>query len=315
MARLSRGDEMPYDSGGSTEASASILFTKEDDISDTVVPRLLVAGADMGRISTYKLAGSEDIEGGVPFTIPEDLDRLEQAMRETGARLVVIDPFASYLSQKWTQTVNDKARSAMTPLAALARRTNVAIVLIRHFRKAEAGKAIYKGGGAIDYAAAARSVLAVVEAPDDPTHERLLVSVKVNNAATPPSLRFGMTEPDDFGAASIEWLGEDDSTAADVMTGDVQPGQGREPTKAEAASPLVRGWLKDSPLPPKEIVSRLAGQGITIRESGGDMARLKKACGATSFRVGNGSGSYFLWEIPEFRENYSEKVPEVSTGN
>lgn len=73
-----------------------VMVCAEDDWEDTIVPRLMAAGADLDRIATLLLERDEDGEV-LPLTLPRDLDRIKAAAEAVNALLVIVDPLTAFL--------------------------------------------------------------------------------------------------------------------------------------------------------------------------------------------------------------------------
>src|SRR5436190_11880851 len=86
-ARLSTGQPFP-DGSPTPERSGSIVLNSEDNVDDTLYPRLRAFGADSERVFIPERGGEN--EG--PLLFPADVDLLDESLARTGARLVVIDP-------------------------------------------------------------------------------------------------------------------------------------------------------------------------------------------------------------------------------
>ena len=149
-----------------SEPAGVILVGVEDDAADTVVPRLIAAGADRSRIA--RMARKTDDDGNPkPFVIPDDVDELRWLIRDASARLVIIDPITAFLSTKMVKAGDDPStRQALMPLVELAENSGTAIIMLRHWNKAVGMSAKHRGSGTIAYGGLARSVLAA--APYDP---------------------------------------------------------------------------------------------------------------------------------------------------
>jgi putative DNA primase/helicase len=94
-ARVSRGDSWPCDEGRAPQGDV-ILLSAEDDASDTVVPRLLAAGADLDRIEIIKMV--RDTSKRRMFSLVTDLPLLREKIAAIGdVKLVQIDPISAYL--------------------------------------------------------------------------------------------------------------------------------------------------------------------------------------------------------------------------
>jgi hypothetical protein len=94
-------------------------------------PRLEALGADLARIHHLAVLRAGDAERAVQLT---DIAALDCAIRETGARLIIIDHIAAYLGS--TDAHRDReVRGLKAPLAALADRTDAAILGVMRLAK------------------------------------------------------------------------------------------------------------------------------------------------------------------------------------
>lgn len=192
-----------------------ILVLAEDDLSDTVVPRLRAAGADLNKVHAVTLP--RDDEGNlVPVTIPEGLNQIRDGIKDFRAALVIFDPITAFLSKDINSHNDASVRTAMTPLAEVGQTTGAAILLIRHLNKSSDMKALYRGGGSIAFSGAARSVLVVNRHPDDPVSTRVLSHVKGNLTK---NARMSITYQVESGLDDIpvvHWGAEIELTAEDL---------------------------------------------------------------------------------------------------
>lgn len=124
-ARVTSGLTLP--DGTPTVAAGAVIVSAEDGAADTICPRFDAAGGDPKRAL---LLGDEE-----PFTIPGDTTRLERAVRQVGATLVVIDPIMAFLSGDVNSNRDQDLRRALTPLKRMAERTGTAVLLVRHLNK------------------------------------------------------------------------------------------------------------------------------------------------------------------------------------
>ena len=77
-------------------------------------------------------------------------ERLESAIKQTGARVLILDPIQAYLGGTMAMNRANEARDMTKKLAALAEKYQCAIVLVGHMNKAAGNKAAYRGMGSID---------------------------------------------------------------------------------------------------------------------------------------------------------------------
>ena len=161
-ARLTNGQLMPDGTG--CDAGAIIYCSVEDDVDDTLAPRIHAAGVNMQKAHYLSEIG------GVFLNLTEHARHIEAAIIETGARLVVIDHLFG-LATGIDMVGDPGAVSAvMKTLKDIAGRTGAAFLVLRHNVKSREGKAQNRGSGSVQIAAAARSGL-MVDRPGDPQAE------------------------------------------------------------------------------------------------------------------------------------------------
>ena len=151
-ALLSRGEPLPCDDDIPYDPINIIYQTAEDGIDDTIKPRLEKAGADCSKIRIIDESEKELTMNG---------ERLEQAIAETKAKLIILDPIQAYLGASVDMHRANEIRPVMKRLGLMAEKHHCAVILIGHMNKASGAKSTYRGLGSIDIQATARSVLLV----------------------------------------------------------------------------------------------------------------------------------------------------------
>ncbi len=126
-AALSRGLPLPCDDDKEYEPIHIIYQTAEDGIEDTIKPRLEKAGADCSMIRVIDETDKE---------LSMTDDRLEQAIIETGARLIILDPIQAYIGATVDMHRANEIRPVLKHLGIIAEKHNCAIILIGHMNKA-----------------------------------------------------------------------------------------------------------------------------------------------------------------------------------
>jgi hypothetical protein len=195
------------------EPCSVVLLGREDELEDTVKPRLRAAGADESRI--HRLQAAID-ETGVerPITFPRDCELLRETLRETEARLVVVDPFTAFLDDTVSSLNEQMARRALEPLARIAREMRAVVALVRHLVKGARGlSALHSGGGAVGIMGMARTAFLVGE---DASGVRLLAASKNNLGPPAPTLAYGVRLNAE-GLPVLEWVGTSPVTADEVV--------------------------------------------------------------------------------------------------
>lgn len=150
-ALLTIGDPMP-EYIEKKEPIMVIYQTAEDGLGDTIKPRLENAGANCSKVMVIDESDQE-------LTLSDA--RIEAAIKQTGAKLLILDPLQAYLGGNVDMHRANEIRPIFKQLAMVAQETGCAIVIIGHMNKMSGSKGMYRGLGSIDIAAAARSVLLV----------------------------------------------------------------------------------------------------------------------------------------------------------
>lgn len=277
-AALSRGLPLPCDDDMEQKPIHIIYQTAEDGIDDTIKPRLEKVGADCSMIRVI-----DETEKELSMTD----DRLEQAIVETGARMVILDPIQAYIGAKVDMHRANEIRPVLKHLGMISEKYNCAIVLIGHMNKAAGSKSTYRGLGSIDIQATARSVLLVARLRDKP-NIRIMAHDKSSLAPTGDAIGFEMTED-----RGMECIGPYDITIDELLSGN----DGRGKKKLDIAENFIKEYFGSS----KEIISNdilqeAARRGIKRNT----LLSAKKKLGITSGKGKAEDGtSYWTWLLPQ----------------
>ena len=201
-AKLSRGESLDEEMKIS-EPINIIYQTAEDGLADTVKPRLELADADCERILVID-------ESSEALSMADE--RLEEAIKLTNAKLLILDPIQAYLGAGTDINRANEARDMTKKLGALAEKHKCAVLLIGHMNKASGTKASYRGIGSIDFFAVARSVLLVGRIEGEESL-RAVVQIKNNLAA------FGNSKAFELSEEGFRWIGDYDISADEVLGG------------------------------------------------------------------------------------------------
>jgi hypothetical protein len=205
---LSRGERIFNDPRPATgKPECTLFYANEDPLPESMKPRLIAAGADASRIY---------VAGGVPpFSDDAGMDYLRRSLEHLKPALVVVDPIQAHLGAGVDINRANQVRPILDHISRMASKYRIAVVFVRHFTKAENGKAINRGLGSIDFAAAARSMLQVGMLDH---LECGIVHVKTNVGPKGKSIRYQIQQvpvdgiPDPVG--KFVYLGEGDFTDA-----------------------------------------------------------------------------------------------------
>ena len=160
-------------------------------------------------------------------------ERLEQAIIETKAKLVILDPLQAYIGASVDMHRANEIRPIMKHLAEVAQRQQCAVVLIGHLNKAMGMKSSYRGLGSIDIPASARSVLLVGRIKDNPT-VRAMAQIKSSLAPEGEPIAFELNKETGF-----RFIGKYDISVDDLLNGMATT------SKLERAEMLLKDKLSD----------------------------------------------------------------------
>ena len=250
-----------------------IYQTAEDGLGDTIKPRLIEAGANESRVLNI----CEDTD---PLSLSDE--RIEQAIRQTDAKLMILDPIQGYIGERIDINRANEIRTVLKKVAAVAERTGCAIIMVGHLNKAQGSSSAYRGLGSIDFRAAARSVLLVGRLRKEP-NVRVIVHDKSSLAPEGKSIAFNLGNEDGF-----YWLdGYSEISAEELLCGFSAE------TKTAVAEELIRSMLADGKeVTAEEIFRTAANKNIsqrTVNEA------KKNIDGIKTRKVGKG----WAWSIPE----------------
>jgi putative DNA primase/helicase len=168
VAYVTTGGAWPDGCNGASPGNV-IMLTAEDCLDQTMVPRLVVAGANRERVFILKKIRKDNKER--MFLLSEDLDELAQMITKIGdVRLITIDPITAYMGHKLDSHRATDVRGQLGPLADLAERSDVALSAITHPPKHTTQRAIDHFIGSQAFIAAARIGHMSIEEVDEDEH-------------------------------------------------------------------------------------------------------------------------------------------------
>jgi hypothetical protein len=196
-ARVSTGAEVPGGVGECMPLGSVVLLSAEDDLDDTIKPRLMKAGADTRRIHALTTVRMPDGTFG-PFNLSY-LPHLKRAItRFPDTKLVIIDPVTHYVGSKIDDHKVTQLRSVLGPLKDLAAELHIAILVVTHFSKGTTSNALHRVIGSSAYTALARANWVLTKDPKDPKR-RLFLDAGTNLCEEPTGLAFRIVD------GRIEW--------------------------------------------------------------------------------------------------------------
>jgi len=267
ISAMTKGDALPE--RDAAEPVNVIYQTAEDGLADTIRPRLDALGADCSRVLVIDESKKE-------LSLSDE--RIRQAIEETAAKLIVLDPLQAYLGADVDMHRANEVRPILKRLGAVAEQTGCAVILIRHLNKMLGQKSGHRGMGSVDFQAAARSVLLVGRTKDDP-HLRIVVPDKSSLAPEGDSIAFAL-DPQ-FG---FQWKGYCDCKADELLGGKSQV-----QTKTMAAEDELKRLLTE-PMLAEEVQRQITSMDISQRT----LMIAKKNLGILSEK----KGTQWFWRLP-----------------
>lgn len=285
-ARITTGAEWP-DTGRAPQGSVVIL-SAEDSPSDTIVPRLMAAGADRDRVHIVEGVADREERG---FSLQKDLNALAKMIKEIGdVVLVIIDPITAYLGENIDSHRTADVRAVLSRVADFAEQANVVVLAVSHPPKAPQAKAINSVTGSLAYVAAARIVLMAIDEPDS---ERLVIlSVKNNIGPMAAGLGYWIVAHDlgnGIVSSGIEW---DQEPVAVTANEALRASGAGAPGAVDEAKEFLEQFLADGPHTATEVREAAEANGIAKRT----LARAKKELGVISEK-GDFEGGW-SWSLP-----------------
>jgi DNA repair protein RadA/Sms len=243
----------------------TLYLSLENSAEHVVRPRFDSLKGDCRRFQI--LQGSVSGENQPSGTISlSDIDLLEQAILETKAGLLIVDPIQSYLGADVDAHRSNETRPVLDGLGQLASKYNCCILLVRHLSKNSGGRAIHRGLGSIDITGAARTELMAGNAPNDP-NTRALVQVKSNLG------QFGDSQGFTIGDNGFAWTGKSDLTSGDLLASDCDT-----ETRSDIACAVdfLRTQLATGPKAQADLVNQSGFSERTLQRAAKKIPALKR---------------------------------------
>jgi hypothetical protein len=303
--------------GGSCPVGNVVIWSGEDGIEDTLVPRLLAAGADMSRI--HFVGDVRDADGVHSFDPAKDAPALQAAIKRAGgASFVIVDPIVSAVAGDGHKSGD--VRRGLQPLVDLAMQERCALFGITHFSKGTSGRdPLERVTGSVSFGALARVVFVAAKeqqadgAESAAVPRRLFLRCKSNIGSDSGGFEYNLEQRalEDFTGmfASVATFGlaVEGNTRAILSDAETEPGDGDGGALAEAKAWLLDSLL-DGPKPPREIFKAASIEGhskITLK-------RAKKALGVVSRKSGLKDG--WEWFCPTAMTSTREGDQEKPKG-
>jgi putative DNA primase/helicase len=282
------------------------IWSGEDDIADTILPRFAVAGGDLSRVYFIDGIIVDGVKRGFdPATDMPALVAAAQQMPNLAA--ILIDPVVS--ATPGDSFKNAETRRGLQPLVDLAGERNIAVIGITHFTKGSQGRdPIERITGSLAYGALPRVVWAAAKG-DTEDAPRRFVRIASNIGPTGDGfeyLLFQQPVPDrDFTAQHILWGGPLKGSPLELL----EPNE--EKQKKEAAGDLLDSLLVNGPIAVTKIKEAATANNVswaTVQRAKADAKPVIHAAQAGTLRdldllPENSKASGWYWYREQPRRN------------
>jgi hypothetical protein len=213
-----------------------MIWSGEDGVSDTILPRFVAAGGNPDHIyfpvSTCVDGQSRSFDPSIDM---EALVAAAEHYSNLGA--VLIDPVVMVLPSRSDSHKNTETRRGLQPLVEFAEQRGVAILGVTHFTKNTQDRdPVERVTGSLAFGALPRIIWGASK--DDDEHQRRLVRISSNIGPTGGGFEYTLFEapiPDhDFSAQRVSWGKRLTGSARELLDGQKRSAEG----SAEA-------WLRE----------------------------------------------------------------------
>jgi putative DNA primase/helicase len=283
------------------ERGAVLIWSGEDGMADTLLPRLIAAGADLANV--HFVNGICDGSRKRPFDPATDIRALEDEVEAMGnVALIIIDSIVSSVAGDSHR--NAEVRRGLQPLVDLAANQSVAVLGITHLSKRSGGQsAAERVIGSVAFSALPRVVIMAMKGADG---RRVMTRAKSNLGEDGGGFAYRVepVDMDGVGTCRIVWEGALAGSADEIIAAmESEPGRAKERERAEAwlADVLRNGAVAASVVEERSKVDQIAWRTIE---------RAKRALGVSSVKSAAGG---WEWRMPETRSE--DRQVRQSDGN
>ncbi|HUE91486.1 AAA family ATPase [Pseudomonas sp.] len=306
IATLTSGGRWP-DGEICTEPGNALIWSSEDDPADTLVPRLMAAGADLSRVHIVQ-GRINSLGEREPFDPGTDFDLLRAAVDSIGgASLLLLDPVVNVVKGDMHRA-NDTRRSLQVVVDFAAEHW-CAVLGISHFSKGSgASSPADRVIGSQAFGALARAVL--VAAKQEDSDVRVLARAKSNISDDQGGVGY-LVEPCTVGegieTTRVLWGDRIEGSARDILADVESTGDDDQRTEFEEACDFLRDTLKHGSVPTKQVKAEASDAGL----SWATVRRAQKAIGAIAIKEGGRLGNekqQWVWSLPAEGAHKTQKA-------
>jgi putative DNA primase/helicase len=271
-----------------------LIWSGEDDSTDTLLPRLLAMGADTKRI--FFVDGVRRGGEVAPFDPAEDMPDLTAAAKRVGdVRLLIVDPVVSAVGGADSHK-NTEVRRALQPVVDWAAANGAAVLGISHFSKGSGGRdPTSRVVGSIAFSAVARVVMVAAKGKDENGEERrVFARSKSNIGPDSGGFAYSIEQVEVEGhpgitASVIQWGATLQGTARELLA---QAADDRDDVDTDDVDGFLRGLLAKGPVAAKTVMADASGACYSRDQ----VQRAARRIGVERRKLGMQEG--WVWALP-----------------
>jgi hypothetical protein len=290
MARITAGSTWP--DGTPAPTGNVIIWSGEDDIDDTILPRFVAAGGIKSRL--FPIEHTREGEHIRSFDPSTDMERLLDAAANLPDLLFLgIAPVVLALPVRSDSHKNAETRRGLQPLVNFAKRRGVALLGITHFTKGTQDRdPVERLNGSLAFGALPRVIWDA--SADDDGQQRRLVRIISNIGGSGGGIEYTLYQAlirdhDDFFAQRVDWGPQLNGPARELLNAIKQS------ALAEATA-FLKEFLRDGAKPQKDIKDAAEAHG----HSWATIRRAQKKLGIKPKQEDRA----WYWELPEQPTGY-----------
>lgn len=273
-----------------------LIWSGEDDPSDTLAPRLMAMGANMVRV--HFINGVKDGQGHRPFDPATDLTSLSAEIEKINPAMLIVDPIVSAVNADSHK--NTETRRALQPIVDLAIKSGMAVLGISHFSKGSAGRnPVERVIGSLAFAAMARVIFIAAKQEKDEGSSRIFCRAKSNIGPDDDGFSYALRDqiiPErlELSPSCVVWGNPIEGSAKHLL--------------AEAENMSSSNCLEDAKDFLEQILGKETVSATEIRAaskqagiSNATLRRAKDALGVASKR--DGKNKTWAWALPQQQQD------------
>jgi len=288
---------LPDGSLTGSAAGSVLIWSGEDDIEDSLLPRLTASGADLTKVYFVGGSGNHHNDDVREFYPDQDIQGLQDTLQSIpDIKLIILDPVVAVI--RGDSHKNTEVRKSLQPVVDMAAQLGAAVLGITHLSKGTMGRnPTERVTGSLAFGAVARLVLITSQPQKEGALSRLVrakSNIGLDGGAIEYSIESKEVSDDGIEGQFVAWAGCLEGVAANLMN----ETDFTQSNKHVVAEEWLKQALSDGPVSNNRLKRLAKEEGISWR----GVERAKQKLDVVNFRVGFGAGSKVKWKLPEKTE-------------